>query len=410
MAESIRVLIVDEDLDSRVETRKALQRAKLESVGETGFGAEATSTAAAQSPDLILIAVEEPVVRPLETAESLANILPDTPLIFYSSLDDPQSVRRGALYGARDYLVKPLQADSLKKAVLRALEFEERRHMRQAGQLARAPVNGTVITVAGTKGGIGKSVLAVNLALALHQRSTRRVALVDADTSFGDLATMLDLTPEVTATDLLRDIGKIEGDEVADYLAMTGDGLSLLATPADGAEVWEEAGPEAAKKVVELLSTNHDFVVVDTSGSMDRFVRALVEISTLVLMVSTGEVSSVRDTAAALKRLARWDTAPEKIKVVLNRGAKADGFQLNDLEQAFDRSVFWEIPRDKEIGRAVQLGQPVVLHKPNTPAARNFTALAAVLGGNAVMPASIDNDSPGFFARLRGQSLRKVTP
>ena len=228
--------------------------------------------------------------------------------------------------------------------------------MRQAGQLAGAPVNGTVITVAGAKGGIGKSVLAVNLALALHQRSTRRVALVDADTSFGDLATMLDLTPEVTATDLLRDIGKIEGDEVADYLAMTGDGLSLLATPADGAEVWEEAGPEAAKKVVELLSTNHDFVVVDTSGSMDRFVRALVEISTLVLMVSTGEVSSVRGTAAALKRLARWDTAPEKIKVVLNRGAKADGFQLNDLEQAFDRSVFWEIPRDKEIGRAVQLG------------------------------------------------------
>ena len=65
MAESIRVLIVDEDLDRRVETRKALQRAKLESVGETGFGAEATSTAAAQSPDLILIAVEEPVVRRL---------------------------------------------------------------------------------------------------------------------------------------------------------------------------------------------------------------------------------------------------------------------------------------------------------------------------------------------------------
>ena len=58
-------------------------------------------------------------------------------------------------------------------------------------------MNGTVITVAGAKGGIGKSVLAVNLALALHQRSTRRVALVDADTSFGDLATMLDLTPEV---------------------------------------------------------------------------------------------------------------------------------------------------------------------------------------------------------------------
>ncbi len=408
MAGSIRALIVDEDLNSRVETRKALQRAKLDSI-ETGFGAEATSTAATQSPDVILIAVEEPVVRPLETAESLANILPDTPLIFYASLNDPQAVRRGALYGARDYLVKPLQADSLKQAILRALEFEERRQMRQAGQLASAPVNGTVITVAGAKGGIGKSVLAVNLALALRQESTRRVALMDADTSFGDVATMLDLKPQVTAADLLRDIDKIDRDELADYLALTDEGLSLLATPADGADVWEDAGPDAARKIVELLSMNHDFVIVDTSGSMDRFVRALVGASTLVLMVTTGEVSSVRDTVAALHRLAKWDAPPEKIKVVLNRVTSADGFQLKDLEQAFEAPIFWEIPQDKEIGRAVQLGKPVVLHKPNTTAARNITALALVLGGNAARIAEVDRRS-GLFGRLGGQSFRSVTP
>src|SRR3989442_14646088 len=116
MAETLKVLIVDEDQDSRVATRRALQRAQLGLAGEVGYGTDAVSFALGARPDLMLISVEEPIGRPLETAEALANALPMTPFIIYSSLHDAESVRRGMVLGAGDYLVKPIHAAQLMQA------------------------------------------------------------------------------------------------------------------------------------------------------------------------------------------------------------------------------------------------------------------------------------------------------
>ncbi len=399
MAAKSRVLIIDEDLDSRVETRKAIQRAGLDNAGEVGFGAEAVTTASEVRPDVLLIAVEEPVTRALETVDSLANVLPETPIIFYASSTDADSVRRAVIYGARDYLIKPLQAEGLKQAVIRALEFEEKRHMRQAGQLASAPVRGTVITVAGAKGGIGKSVIATNLALALRQKTQASVVIVDADTHFGDIATMLDVTPTVTAADLLRDLPKLDRNKIHDYLTEAPLGVWVLAGSRDEDNVWEAADKDSGKKIVELLSLSHDFIIVDTSGAMDSFVREVISASTLVLLVTTGEVSSVRDTRSALNRLKSWSVPAEKVKILLNRGARADGFQVADIEKSLDRPIFWELPRDREVGRSIQLGRPVVIEKPGTAAARNITALAEAIGGN-VRTATSNGHRPGLMSRF----------
>jgi pilus assembly protein CpaE len=405
MAGSTRVLIVDEDLDSRVETRKTILRARLDVCGEVGFGTEAVTTAEELRPDVLLVAVEEPVTRPLETVEALANVLPETPVIFYASRSEPEAVRRAVIYGARDYLVKPLQAVGLAQAVIRALEFEEKRQMRQAGQLAATPVRGTVITVAGAKGGIGKSIVAVNLALALRIRTGSKVVIVDADTHFGDVSTMLDVSPQVTAAELLRALPTVDRTRINDYLTAGPNGLMLLAGSREDSNVWEDASRDSGRKIVELLSLSHDVIVVDTSGAMDSFVRELADASTLVLMVTTGEVSSVRDTKLGLARLNAWNVPMEKVKLILNRGARADGFQVADLETTLERPVFWELPRDKEVGRSVQLGRPIVIEKPGTPAARNIMALASAIGGNIRkgLPVS-QHRTGGLFSRLRGGS------
>jgi pilus assembly protein CpaE len=376
-----RILIIDEDLDSRVEARKAVIRARLEVAGEVGFGTEAVSFATEYRPDAILVAVEEPVLRPLETAEALQNVLPETPVIFYASSNDPEAVRRAVLYGARDYLTKPLQSNTLHQAITRALAFEEKRQMRRAGQLAGTGVRGTVIVVTGAKGGIGKSVLAVNLALALRRQTLNKVVIIDADTQFGDVATLLDVTPHVTVGDLLASMDKVDRWNVSDYLTPAPEGLLVLAENHERAE-WEDATPEDARKVVDMLAQTNEFVVIDTAGAMDRFVRQLVEASSLVLLVTTGEVSSVRDTKAALKRLDTWNVPREKVKLVYNRGARADGARVSDIEATFEQPLFWELPRDSAVPRSVQLGQPMVIDNPKARAAQSIAALATAIGGS----------------------------
>jgi pilus assembly protein CpaE len=380
MADALKVLIADEDLDSRVNTRKAIQRAQLGLAGEVGYGMEAVSYALDARPDVILVAVEEPSARPLETAEALANALPDTPIVIYSSINDAEAVRRSMVFGARDYLVKPVQSARLLEAVNTVLVQEEVRQMRRAGQLLTGHGRGTVITVTGAKGGIGKTVISVNLALALHRETGKRVVILDADTQFGDVATMLDLSATQTVAGLLRQRNGASRDSVSDFLTTHGSGLEILAAPSDD-DGWASYEGDDLKRIVDLLAQTHDFVVVDTAGSFDGYVRAAIEASTLALVITTGEVSSVRDTAAAIRRLESWGVDGSRVKVLFNRGARVGGFQIDELRQALNRDIFWELPYDRQFPVSVQLGQPVLLKDGRSVAARNLTSLARLIAG-----------------------------
>lgn len=398
MTDSLRILITDEDPDSRVTTRKALQRARLEVAGETGYGTEAVALALEAHPDVIMIAVEEPVGRPLETAEALANALPDTPIVIYSSLEDAESVRRGMVFGARDYLVKPVVSGNVRDTVYRALEQEERRQMRRAGQLAGVEARGTVITVTGAKGGIGKSVLSANLAIALRQQTGRTVAVLDADTHFGDVATMFDLRPNASVTDVVRNIESIDRHTVREYLTPHATGVDILATPSDE-ETWLKAGPDGLKRIIEQLARVYEFVVVDTAGSFDSFVRACIEASTVTLLITSGDVSSIRDAGTAVRRVDNWGIDSSKVRLVVNTISKENVVTTKQLEQAIGRPVFWSIPHDRAVARSVQLGRPVVAEAGRSAASASVTGLALLIAGTRKALAAQPASAP-FWRRL----------
>ena len=101
----------------------------------------------------------------------------------------------------------------------------------------------------------------------------------------------------------------------------------------------------------------------------------------MVFLVTTGEVSSVRDSAAAMTRLANWGIDPSRVRVVFNRGARAAGVSKEDLARAIGKEVFWELPNDKDVPKSVQLGRPVVLDPKNNGLGRNLRALARLIAG-----------------------------
>jgi pilus assembly protein CpaE len=240
----------------------------------------------------------------------------------------------------------------------------------------------------------------VNLALALRRAVTRNVVILDADTHFGDVATMLDLKADAARPNFLPVLNELDRWKVGDYLSPGPGGLSVLAPPDDDDVLWEDFGPQSVTKSIDLLSLTNDFVIVDTSGSFDAYARAAIEASTLVLMVTTGEVSSVRDTKSAFRRLERWSVPREKVKLVLNRGARSDGIRVKDVEESLGQPVFWELPRDPSIPRAIQLGEPVVIGRPNSSAAQSILALARAIGGTLPAPAE-DGAGGALLSQLR---------
>lgn len=396
MAKIPAVLIVDENEDSRVEVRKLLTRAGLAVAGEARYGASASSAAHDLRPDAVVVGIEEPPNRALETIEGLSHLLLETPIIGYSSLDDVEAVRRATRAGVRDYLTRPLSADALREAIFVALEQEERRQLRRAGHLAPA-VRGSVITVTGAKGGVGKSSVAVNLALALRQLTGRTVALVDADTHFGDVATLLNLPADPSVTRTLAMLRQLDRHSVIEQTVLHSSGLRVLPGPSDP-EAWDAIDPDDVEPFVALLAEAFDFVVIDTPDVFDRVVQQCVLSATLTLLVTSLDMSSISDTKVGLRILQRWGCPPEKVRLAINYTRPRNGVTEADVEQALNWPVFWTVPYDKRVPHGFQLGESLVLTAPKAPFSRTFQSLAGAVSGTN----TIKGDRPGGARRLFG--------
>ncbi|MBF6600089.1 MAG: P-loop NTPase [Dehalococcoidia bacterium] len=383
MAKTPAALIVDGDVQARFETKQAVKASGLTLAGECGYGMEAVSAASELRPEVVLIGVGEPLERPLQTAESLQSLLPDTPIIVYSDSKDIETIRKAMMAGARDFLTKPLRAGPLKASVLAALEAEEKKKLRQLGQLPAAPTAGTIITVFGAKGGVGKSTISSNLAVALARLESSSVCIVDLDNGFGDIAGMLDVKPERTIADMARDADQIDRDDISRYVAR--HALSELDVLA-GCSVleWRSLAPEQVRRVIELLATAYDKVVLDTSGMLNELAELAVDMATMILWVTTSEFASVNDSIHAFRALGHLNYSQERIRIVMNAISPDDVIRPSILQDALRRELFWSIPYDKRVRQGTHLGQPIVITAPQSSAAKSLIDLATVVAGGHV--------------------------
>ena len=383
MAKTPSAMVVDQDIQVRFEMKQIIKASGLTVGAESGYGIEAVTRAGETRPDVILVAVNEPMERPLQTVEQLLSVFPDTPVVIYSESREIESARRAMLAGARDFLPKPVRPEVLRDSVLKAMEAEENRRLRRSGQINAAPTQGTVITVFGAKGGIGKSTVATNLAVALAQQKAGSVVVVDLDTGFGDITGMLDVKPERTIFDLVGDIDNVERDDLKKYLVKHElSGLDVLAAP--GALEWRQTSADQVRRVIEMLARNYDKIVLDTSGTLTEISEVAVDLATMVLWVTTTEYASVRDTIEAMRALKSLSYSEERTRVVTNAISPDDGVRATVVQDALQRDVFWQIPYDKKVRQGTHLGQPIVITAPQSVAARGFVDLATVIAGGRV--------------------------
>jgi pilus assembly protein CpaE len=380
MAKNLEVLIVDQDEEQRFELRRMLRQAGLTICGESGFGTEAVSLAAEKRPDVVLCGLSEPLVRPLQTIEGLFNALPETPVVTYSANTDVEMVRQAMIVGARDFLVVPTTTKELRKSLMSALEAEERRRLRFSGEVTEVSTRGNVITMFGAKGGIGKTTLAVNLASALAHHFSQSVALVDADTGFGDVTAMLDLEPERTIVELVREFEAVDRNELPKYLTEHENGLRVLAAPIQAGQ-WRQVTPAQLKAVVDLMAKSHDVVIVDTAGMLNEYAKELIDTSDIVLWLTSTEFASLKDSIQAMEELRSMSMIDERVRVMLNFVSPDDPVRASSVADVLHHKVFWQIPYDRRVRQQTQRGEPVVSSHPRSPAARSLIDLAAALGG-----------------------------
>jgi pilus assembly protein CpaE len=381
MADHIKILVVDPNVGALAALRDALSFApELEFVGDAGLGPVALTWARTLQPDVVIVAVEEPAARSLGTIELLARGNPSWTVLGMMSGFDQDLFRKAVLGGATDVLLRSTPARELRASLVHARRADLLRRTTPSPQHAAAPA-GTIISIVGVKGGIGKTTVATNLALSLAQETSSSVAIADLDLPFGDVAMMLDVHPERDVTNALDEAVLADPDRLQAQLTPSPNGVHLLAAPLQSPEVASptaELDGRMLAKLLTRLASLHDFVIVDTPPGFSEIAAAALDVSAVALLVTTPEATALRRTQAYLRLLGSLEFSMDKVQVLLNRAHSKTGISDGDMESILGRAITWRVANDYAALKGAALAQP------NTPLATSIRIIARRLAGLGV--------------------------
>ena len=297
----------------------------------------------------------------------------------------PDILHRALKAGVRDVLAAPFDRDQLLAAVNRAgdalINYQAGLESPAiAGPAPTAPHkarNGKVVTVFSTKGGAGKSVLAVNIAVSLAKKGDQRVVLVDADLQFGDVAVMLKLAPQRTLVDAINNMDRLDSTMIEQLLIRhEPSGLDVLAAPLEPSFADRVTGDEMGR-IIKLLRTIADVVVVDTPAYFNEVVIELIEQSDEILLVAGMDVPNIKNVKIGLQTLKMLNLPVNKVHLILNRANSKVRLEVSDVERTLGVKADCLIPSDIVVPQCVNKGVAVVLEAPKSGVARAIEELAA---------------------------------
>jgi pilus assembly protein CpaE len=259
--------------------------------------------------------------------------------------------------------------------VAREIAFTiEKAVMRKRGTTApKAEAVRNVICVLGLKGGSGKTLTSVNLAVSLAQAG-RSVAIMDLDLQFGDIALAMGLTPMRTIYDLVRSGGSLDAGKLEDFLMEHPSGARALLAPVRPDQAAMITVP-FLQEVQRLLGEMFEFVVIDTPPSFAPEVISAVDSSNDVLVVAMRDTLALKNTKLGLETLERMDYDRRRVKILLNRANTNVGIEREDVLAILGRDVDILVPSHRDITRSINQGEPIAEQR-SSEAARSFRALA----------------------------------
>lgn len=281
--------------------------------------------------------------------------------------------RRAARAGVRDLVPFDPDLAYLTGAVARAVETAERRRANLvAGAEPRTPAS-RVVTVLSPKGGAGKTTVSTNLSVGLAAAMPGKVAIVDLDVHFGDVAAALQLAPSHTIRDVAV-AGAVDATMAKVFLSSHTSGLYVLCAPESPAE-GDEVTYEHAAHAVQLLAQEFPVVVVDTAAGLDERTLAAIEISTDLVLVATTDVASVRSLRKLVEALDGLSMTSQRRHFVLNRADARVGLGTSDIESAVGMKAMLSLPSSRAVPVSMNIGTPVIASEPRSPVARQLQRL-----------------------------------
>jgi pilus assembly protein CpaE len=389
-------MIVDDVPDTTENVKRLLYFERdIQVIATAMSGREAIAKAVHLVPDIILMDINMPDMDGLRAAQVILQQVP-TRVVMMSVQAEPEYLQRALLVGARGYLTKPFSSEQLvdtlrsaaqvpvqhlapapgqRNGTARAPDYAAPPPPYSASPLAAARARQHVVAVFSGKGGVGRSVVALNLAIMLRQLTQERVALVDADLQAGDIHVLLNMNSSSSIDDL-REAASLDADIIQHSMAVHESGLRVLRAPPhpESAERFTE---EEMKRIIMDLRENFDYLVIDMSANYSEANLMILDKADQIILVTTLELTSLNKVTRFFDVAGRLGYPEEKIVLVCNRVQSYYGIKPQQLENQLRHRVAVLLPEENQMMvNAVNRGIPFVLHQRGHQVTRQFAALA----------------------------------
>ncbi|MFT4626716.1 MAG: pilus assembly protein CpaE [Myxococcota bacterium] len=385
------VVLVGLDGDAMGLVRETLAAEAVLPNAPVGFG-DAIGVVKRARPDVVIVGYSRAIDAALELAEALRREQTPTTLVALADKSDAEAILAAMRVGYKEFVVLPDDAARLRQVVHEA---------------AYAPDDeedkGLVVAVTGAKGGVGATVLATHLAAELA--AIHRVLCIDLDFGMGDVASMLDLSVRDSIAELLPRADRIDERSLTGSVIVHKSKVHVLATPDEMESITEVRGDDVFA-VVNAAARAYQFVIVDCGSYYDEGVTVALSVADAVVLVTTPDVTSVRDAFRRIKMLNTIGVEKERIRLVVNRFSANAFVSLEDIKQNLGIGIAATISDDPRIvEQAVNEGRLVRDLNKKSDVARDIANLVAVLTDDpeeiAERNKQEDNQrSGGFFASL----------
>ncbi len=355
-----KVLAVASDENMRFELRKALSG--NDNIALVGFAAAddtLITKITGYAPHVVLLVKSRDTVGILEYARLIYQTYPGCALILLSDEVSLESVDQAMDAGIRK-VVHTDNLASLSAVVTQAAILEQGR----GGEIRKET---RVISVYGTKGGSGKTNLAVNLAAAFALNKNR-TAFIDLCLIYGDASVYLDLSTKDTIAELVQERSDFTIDDIKSFTLQHASGINAICSPARP-ESADYVSPRHVEKLINLMRPYYDYIVIDLPADFSECTLAALENSDDILIVTRPDISGLRNTKIAVDVLNSLQQT-DKIKIVINADKKGL-LTHKDFERVLELPVSFSIPEDKKnAGLSMQRGVPIVMGMARNPMAR----------------------------------------
>jgi len=335
------------------------------------FMAEKGDVTVKNTPEIIIIDDNPDTPQLLKRLSILRDAFPAAAYFVVASDQRPQHIIEVMKAGVAEYLVTPIDTKVLHNAI-----EDVRAKLANDGKIA----HGSAYSFISSKGGLGASVIAVNAAYSMAQKKETSVALFDFSLQSGDASTMLDVIPETTISDLVKNFHRMDASFLSAAMTKAFKRLDFLAAPTSPDDCQGINGEHTAA-IIELGKKLYDHLLIDCSSmQINDCSLSAFNASEKIFVVIDLSVPAIRNAARLCELLEKHRIPTSKIEIIASRFIKGGTLTLAEVEKTLERRVSWLFPNDfKSVISSINKGIPLMKFNPGCPLARNLASFAEML-------------------------------